>query len=61
MEKYVYGIKYMVWRTVEFMFNFINSIIKFVPFIDNPLTNEPGILSTHPEFIKYKKIIEYKI
>ena len=29
-------------------------------FIDNPLTNEPGILSTHPECIKYKKIIEYK-
>ena len=29
-------------------------------FVDNPLTNEPGILPTHPECIKYKKIIEYK-
>lgn len=29
-------------------------------FIDNPLINEPGILESNPECIKYKKIIEYK-
>ena len=29
-------------------------------FIENPLINEPGIMTSHPECIKYKEIIEYK-